>query len=381
MIDIPSPPQIRVQARDYSDLAGWKDDDHGAALQALRQSASVLSDHPPKARGTVDAAALAAILARAHTLPPDLSPARARAFFEKEFAPFEIVPDTGAGFFTGYYEPIVTGSRNLTDHFSTPLYRVPDDLVEFDPASPPPGLDPALRFARRARNSLVPYYDRSEIEAGVLAGRGLELVYLADPVDAFFIHIQGAARIRLAEGGEMRVSYAAKSGHPYTPIGRVLIEAGGLEAGKATMAAIRGWLAANPDSASPVMAKNRSFIFFREAPVDDPGLGPIAAAKVPLTAGRSLAVDRLLHSFHSPVWIDTMMSGGAVFRRLMIAQDTGSAIVGPARGDIFFGSGDKAGVIAGEMASRGRFVLFAPRGGEPPGGTWHRGPGQSGRGQ
>ena len=376
MIDNPSPPQIRVQARDYSDLAGWEDDDHGAAFQALRQSAAILSDHPPKARGIVDAAALAAILARAHTLPPDLSPARARAFFENKFAPFEIIPDSGAGFFTGYYEPIVTGSRTRTDHFSTPLYRVPDDLIEFDPASPPPGIDATLRFARKTEDGLVPFFDRGEIEAGALAGRGLELVYLADPVHAFFIHIQGAARIRLAEGGEMRVSYAAKSGHPYTPIGRVLIDAGEFEAGKATMAAIRGWLAANPDKAASVMARNRSFIFFREAPVDEPGLGPIAAAKVPLTAGRSLAVDRLLHSFHSPVWIDTIMPGGEAFRRLTIAQDTGSAIIGPARGDIFFGSGHKAGAIAGVMASRGRFVLLAPRNGEPPGVSWQSRAGQ-----
>lgn len=369
MIEVPSPPPFRVQARDYSDLAGWEQDEHGAAFQAFWRSASALSDHPPKARGIIDATALAAILARAHALPIDLSPARARAFFESEFTPIEILPDTGAGFFTGYYEPIVAGSRLRTDHFSTPLFRAPDDLVEFDPVSPPPGIDAALRFARRTGEGLVPYFDRGEIEAGALAGRGLELVYLADAVDAFFIHIQGAARIKLAEGGEMRVSYAAKSGHPYTPIGRVLIETGELEAGKATMAAIRSWLAANPDGAGPVMARNRSFIFFREAPVGDPELGPIAAAKVPLTAGRSLAVDRLLHSFHAPVWIDTTAPGGEVLRRLMIAQDTGSAIIGPARGDVFFGAGDKAGAIAGAMASRGRFVLLAPRGGEPPGGS------------
>ena len=160
----------------------------------------------------------------------------------------------------------------------------------------------------------------------------------------------------------MRVSYAAKSGHPYTPIGRVLIETGALESGKAMMPAIRAWLAANPDSASSVMAKNRSFIFFREAPVDESGLGPIAAAKVPLTAGRSLAVDRLLHGFHSPVWVETILPGGEAFRRLTIAQDTGSAIIGHARGDIFFGSGDPAGAIAGAMAASGRFVLLVPRG-------------------
>jgi membrane-bound lytic murein transglycosylase A len=215
----------------------------------------------------------------------------------------------------------------------------------------------------------VPYHDRAEIEAGALSGRGLELVYLADPVDAFFIHIQGAARIELAEGGTIRVTYAAKSGHPYTPIGRVLIEMGEIEKGKATMPAIRAWLAGNPERAGAIMARNRSFIFFREAAVEDPRLGPVAAAKVPLTPGRSLAVDRLLHSFHAPVFVDTRLPNGQDFRRLLVAQDTGSAIVGPARGDIFFGSGDDAGVLAGAMAAAGRFFLLAPRGSALGGGA------------
>jgi len=355
---------LTITALDYSSLAGWDDEGHGAAFRAFRRGASVLSRHPPKSH-SVDAVALATILKRANALPADLPDNHARAFFEAEFAPYEIVSDGGTGFFTGYYEPIVAGSRIRTDRFATPLYRVPDDLVAFDPASPPPGLDPALRFARQTDKGPVAYFDRDEIEAGALAGRGLELVFVADPVDAFFMHIQGAARIDLAEGGTMRVSYAAKSGHAYTPIGRVLIEMGALEAGKATMDAIRQWLAANPDTAAVVMRQNRSFIFFREAPVENPQLGPIAAAKVPLADGRSLAVDRLLHTFHCPVWVETSLPDGKSFRRLMIAQDTGSAIVGPARGDIFFGSGAAAGTIAGSMASKGRFVLLAPRGSRP----------------
>jgi len=167
----------------------------------------------------------------------------------------------------------------------------------------------------------------------------------------------------------MRLTYAAKSGHPYTAIGRVLIDMGALAPGKATMSDIRAWLAENPDKAAAVMARNRSFIFFREAPIGDAALGPVAAAKVQLTPGRSLAVDRLLHTFHSPVWVDTTLANGRAFRRLMIAQDTGSAITGPARGDIFFGSGDGAGGLAGGMASAGRFVLLAPRHSRPPGGA------------
>lgn len=368
MIETPAPTRIRTAARDFSALPGWQADDHRAAFRAFRQSALVLSDHPPKSRQLcVDTVALAGALSRAFALPAEVSGNQARAFFEAEFEPFEIIPEAGAGFFTGYYEPAVKGSRIKTDRFKTPLYRIPDDLVELDPASIPANIDPSYRFARNNKGALAPYFDRAEIEAGALKGRGLEFVYVEDPVDAFFIHIQGAARIELADGNTMRVTYAAKSGHPYTPIGRVLIELGELAKGKATMATIRAWLAANPDKAATIMTRNRSYIFFREAPVDNPAFGPIAAAKVPLSAERSLAVDRLLHSFHTPIWVETTLPDGDAFRRLMISQDTGTAIVGPARGDIFFGSGDRAGAIAGEMASAGRFVVLAPRGGPPPG--------------
>ena len=360
-----------MESRDFSALDGWHGEDHRAAFYAFRLSASVLPDRPPKARGLgVDVARLTAILASARRFPTDLSAQQARAFFEAEFTPFEILPNTGTGFFTGYYEPVVAGSRIKTKIFATPLYRAPDDLVEFDPAVAPANIDPALRFARKDKDIFTPYFDRAEIEAGVLDGRGLELVFLADPVDAFFIHIQGAARINLSDGDTMRVTYAAKSGHPYTPIGAVLIEMGELEKGKATMATIRAWLAANPDKAGPIMARNHSFIFFREAPVDDPRLGPIAAAKVPLTAERSLAVDRLVHSFHTPIWVETTLPDGEAFHRLMIAQDTGSAIVGPARGDIFFGSGELAGARAGAMAGQGRFIVLVPRTTPRPGGSW-----------
>lgn len=369
MIEAPAPPQVAIRPCTFASLRGWNEDDHGEAFRALARSAAATVVRLPKPR-SVDAEALAAVLARARALPADLTARRAREFFETEFQPFEILPADGPGFFTGYYEPIVAGSRVRSEGFDEPLYSVPDDLVEFDPARPPPGIDAALRFARKTATGFVPYHDRAEIQAGALAGRGLELVYVADPVDAFFIHIQGAARIALVDGGTLRLTYAAKSGHPYTAIGRVLIEMGELAPGRATMGDIRAWLAANPDRAATVMATNRSFIFFREEPVDDTDLGPVAAAKVPLTAWRSLAVDRLLYTFHTPVWVDTTLADGSAFRRLTIAQDTGSAIVGPGRGDIFFGTGDGAGELAGAMASKGRFVLLAPRQGPPPQVRW-----------
>ncbi len=347
----------------FSDLPGWPEDDHAAAFAALRRSAAVRANHPPKRRALgIDADALAAVLARAAALPETLSAGDARAFFETAFAPRAVVPPSGHAFFTGYYEPDVTGSRCRTADFTVPLLARPDDLVEFDPADPPPGLDPALRFARRTKDGFSEYADRAAIMAGALDENGLELVWLNDPVDAFFIHIQGAARVRLTDGSTMRVTYAAKSGHPYTPIGRVLVEHGALAPGTATMPAIRAWLAANRQEATAIMAENRSYIFFREAPVDDGALGPVAAAKVPLTPGRSLAVDRLMHSFHLPIWVETALPDGKPFSRLMIAQDTGSAIVGPARGDIFFGSGEAAGAVAGAMRAEGRFIVLDPAG-------------------
>jgi membrane-bound lytic murein transglycosylase A len=210
----------------------------------------------------------------------------------------------------------------------------------------------------------MPYHDRQAIESGALAGRGLEIVWLESAIDAFFIHVQGSARVRLTDG-LLRLSYAGKSGHDYTPIGGVLRDRRVLQAGGVTMASIRAWLAAHPDQANEVMWANRSFIFFRETADAGPEDGPIAAAGVPLSTGRSLAVDRTLHTFHAPIFVETTLPDGAGFRRLMVAQDTGSAIAGPARGDIFFGSGDAAGAIAGAMQSGGRFYLLAPVGAGP----------------
>jgi membrane-bound lytic murein transglycosylase A len=345
----------------FSDLHGWADDDHAAAFAAFRSGVAVIAEHPPKTRARgVDGAALGAILVRAAALPDPLPSAEARTFFEASFAPFEVKPPSGSGFFTGYYEPEVAGSLISTPEFPVPLYRVPDDLIEIE-LGEAPNLDPSFRFARKTTGGYSEYADRAAITGGALAGRKLELVYLRNDVDAFFIHVQGAARIVLPDGRIMRVTYAAKSGHPYTPIGRIIADRAGLPRETVTMQAIRTWLADHPAEAPEVMAQNRSLIFFREAPVADASLGPIAAAKVPLVAGRSLAVDRLQHAFHSPVWIETSLPAGDACRRLMVAHDTGSAIVGPARGDIFFGSGDQAGAVAGAMRASGRFVVLMPK--------------------
>jgi membrane-bound lytic murein transglycosylase A len=353
--------EARLTPLTFDDLDGWRDDDHAAAFAAFRRGAGVLAEHPPKTRGLgVDGEALGSILAKTAVLPSDLSADSARDFFETNFTPTAVVTDDSGGFFTGYYEPEVAGSLTATDEFQVPLYRPPADLIEIEPGSAP-GLDPTFRFARKTASGFAEHFDRRAVMAGALAGQHLELVYLRDPVDAFFIHVQGAARIALADGRTLRVTYAATSGHRYTPIGRLIAELAGIPREAVTMPVIRQWLAAHPAEAGAVMAANRSTIYFREAPMSDPELGPIAAAKVPLTAGRSLAVDRLLHTFHTPIWIETTLPAGVGFRHLMVAQDTGSAIVGPARGDIFFGSGDAAGAVAGAMRAPGRFVVLLPR--------------------
>ncbi|MCX5494847.1 MltA domain-containing protein [Kaistia dalseonensis] len=358
-------PRARLVPLDFSDLAGWPDDDHAAAWSAFRLSAAHIADHPPKTRALgFDGAALSAIARAAMAEPVILDRDAARRFFETHFQPVRVEPDEGEGFFTGFYEPEAEAALVPGAGFDVPLYRAPPELVEIDEHNPPPGLEPGMRFARKTYTGFEPFFERGEIERGALAGRGLELAFLADPVDAFFIHIQGAARLRLADGGLLRVTYAAKSGHAYTPIGRVMIEHGALQKGGVTMQTIRAWLGAHPAEARAMMWENRSFIFFREAAVQDPSLGPIAAAKVPLTPGRSLAVDRTLHTFHMPVWIETTLpaeEGGAPFRHLLVAQDTGSAILGAARGDIFFGSGDAAGRVAGRTQAKGGFVVLAPR--------------------
>ena len=225
-------------------------------------------------------------------------------------------------------------------------------------------MDPYYRFARKAGAEFSEYPDRGEIERGALAGRGLEFVWLTDSIESFFIHVQGAARLKFADGTETRVTYSGKSGHPFTGPGRVLIDKGEIDPKTVSMQSIRAWLKANHGRIDEILWHNRSFIFFEEGPIGDPGLGPVAAAKVQLTAGRSMAVDRLQHVFGSPFFIVAPSvdgGAGAPFLRLMIAQDTGSAIVGAARGDLFTGSGFDAGEIAGRINAAADFYLLLPK--------------------
>ena len=203
----------------------------------------------------------------------------------------------------------------------------------------------------------MPFHDRAAIDAGALDGDNLAVVWVDDPVDAFFLHIQGSGRIALADGSELRVGYAAQNGHAYTAVGLILIDDGEVTREAMSMQAIRTWLAANPDRARDLMNRNRSYVFF--AVLD--GDGPLGSEGVALTPGRSLAVDRRFLPMSVPLWLDSTLPGEQPLRRLMIAQDTGGAIRGPVRGDVFWGYGEDAADIAGRMKSRGRYYLLLPR--------------------
>jgi membrane-bound lytic murein transglycosylase A len=348
-----------LRASSFSAIAGWEAADHAAALRTFRAASG---SPPPKTRELgVDGAELQRLACLASEADAE-NPDGARRFFERHFAPHRVVAQ---GFVTGYYEPELAASLAPTPDFPVPLYRRPDDLVELADAERPAGWDPEMRFARRLASGFVPYFDRAAIESGALAERGLEIAWLADPVDAFFIHVQGSARLRLTSGRTLRVSFDGKSGHPYTSIGRLAVERGLLSRDKADKDGLEAWLKQNREAGLALMRENRSYIFFHETSQAE-GAGPIGAAGVPLSPGRSLAVDRTLHTFHTPIWVDAPgvddgSGGDPTFRRLMIAQDTGSAILGPARGDIFFGSGDRAGSFAGRVRHRAEMIVLVPQ--------------------
>jgi membrane-bound lytic murein transglycosylase A len=350
---------------DYSALPGWTSEDADDAYAAFRKSALYMEKAPkPYRSGTlgIRSDAFEAAFEEARVVA---APERARAFFERHFRPCLVSPaPADNGFVTGFYEPALAASRTETPRFRFPLYARPADLVDIDHSNRPADLDPSFAFGRLTTQGIVEYSDRRAIESGALAERAPVIAWLADRVDLFFAHVQGAARLLMQDGQTVRVTYAAKSGHPFTGPGWILADLGEIPREKVTMQSIRAWFRANPQRMDEILWRNRSFIFFREAAVEDPDGGPVAAAKVQLTAGRSIAVDRLLHTFGTPFYIDARsltVFDGAPFRRLMIAQDTGSAIVGAARGDLFTGSGAAAGEIAGVIRHPADFYCFVPR--------------------
>lgn len=346
----------------FDSIPGWADDDHCAAFAAFLVSSRRAVAHLPKTRGLgIDGEPLRRVAAAALELEA-AEPRQARRFFERHFTPMQVEAE---GFVTGYYEPELDAGPRRTHRYQVPLYRRPPDLIEIDTSNRPPGWDPEVRFGCRGPDGIAACPDRAAIEAGSLAGRGLEIAWLADPVEAYFVHVQGSVRLRMADRRLMRLTFDGKSGHPYTSIGRLAVERGWLTREAADKEGLEGWLKANPEAGRALMRENRSFIFFRETPELTPDQGPLGAGGVPLTPGRSLAVDCTLWTFHLPVWVaadfDDPDRLGRPFRRLMVAQDTGSAIVGPARGDLFIGSGEAAGAVAGRVRNAAKMIALVPR--------------------
>jgi membrane-bound lytic murein transglycosylase A len=362
-------PGSQYEPVEWANLDGWAGDDHAAAFSTFLASCRALT--VSKQRQATDptpiVAALKDVCTAAFAAIP-LDDDGAKKFFEDNFRPLKInrIGDTG-GFLTGYYEPIIEGSRVPTAEFTAPLYRRPPNLVvagrrKFGDAFPSKGVKVGRRFGRR---KIVPYYDRGQIEEGALNGWNLEICYLRSPVDVLFAQIQGSARIRLEDGTILRVNYDSHNGWPYTPVGRVLIERAMLTKDSVSMQSIRDWMEANPDLAKDVRRQNKSYVFFRitDLATEDEAIG---AEGVPLVPGRSIAVDHSLHVYGMPFFIDANLpiandKTGTQFHRLMFAQDTGSAIVGPARADIYFGAGDEAARIAGRIKNAGDFMMLMPR--------------------
>ncbi|MBI1775610.1 MAG: MltA domain-containing protein [Proteobacteria bacterium] len=358
------PDKLTLEPVDLASLPGWAEDDQGAALGAMLRSCERLvrrqPDQPigPSGLGGQGRDWREPCQAAAG-LPKD-DAAAARRFFERGFQAFRAANNGKPGaFVTGYYEPELAGARAPSPRFTVPLYRVPDDLIQADLGEWREGWRGERIAGRIAEGRLRPYHTRHDIEKGALAGRNLELAWVEDPIDAFFLAIQGSGRIDLGDGKRLRLGFAGQNGHRYVAIGRALVERGAIPRGEVTMQTIRAWLSANPAEAASVMDLNPSYVFYRALAGD----GPLGAEGAVLTPSRSLAVDPAFLPLGVPVFIDLEHpdTTGGRLRRLVVAQDTGGAIKGPVRGDLFWGTGAAAGELAGRMQAQGIFYILLPR--------------------
>ena len=347
---------------DFGSLAGWTEDDHLAAFHAFERSAKALTAGQTSPRPARPAPPELVVNARTSLCRATAAELDSRRFFETRFRPFRVIPEDGAGFLTGYYEPCIPGSTIETEEFPWPILARPADLVTFGPGGAPLDFPGGVTGARRLGDgSLVPYDDRAAIEAD----RRDPIVWVRDAVEAFLIQVQGSAQVEFPDRSRARLAYDGRNGLPYTSIGRLLIQAGEIAEGDMSLATLKAWLRRDNDRGLAMMRRNRSFVFFNLVEDFDARLGPIAGAGVPLTPLRSLAIDRAIWSYGLPFWIDAELpwvdESPRPFRRLMIAQDTGSAIVGAARADLYFGGGDAAGERAGAIRHRADFVVLMPQ--------------------
>jgi membrane-bound lytic murein transglycosylase A len=374
----PSEDRLTLEPAELKDLPGWRDDAVEAAVPAFLRSCGRIAALPDDsilgggATGEPFAGKAAdwkPACAEAAQLPPGDREA-ARRFFEARFRPWSARNHRNPlGLFTGYYEPLLHGSRKRHGRYTVPLYGRPPELVMVDLGRFRDELKGKRIAGKIEAGALVPFADRQAIDDGALAGRKLEIVWVDDPVEAFFLEVQGSGRVQLAEGGEMRIGYAAQNGHPYNSIGKALIQRGALRADTVSMQSIRDWLRAHPEQTDGVLEKNASYIFFQPTK----GEGPMGAEGVPLTPGRSLAVDRKYMPLGVPLWLAGGMPSlregepDRKLHRLVVAQDTGGAIRGPVRGDLFWGFGPEAESGAGRMKHRGKLWVLLPKGIAPRG--------------
>jgi membrane-bound lytic murein transglycosylase A len=356
-------PNSQVEPVAWHEIQGWIEDDHSEAFATFLASCRPILKSSAKSRSERGETyrALYEICGRAVADMP-LDAAGARAFFEQNFRPVRLASvGEKEGFFTGYYEPVVDGARYPSDVYTTPLYRRPNDMVTQRLRRSGGKAQAGKRVVKRSNAS---YFDRAQIEDGALAGRGLEICYLKGPIDAFFAEIQGSVRVRLEDGSVIRLNYAAANGHPYFAVGSVLVQKGIVPKEEMSMQKIREYMEKFPQEGRELRRMNRSYVFFRETDLTefDEAIG---AQGISLTAARSIAVDRKIHTYGMPVFVNALLpivseKPDTWFRRLMIAQDTGGAIIGPARADIYLGAGNEAERAAGRFKHNGQFVMLIP---------------------
>jgi membrane-bound lytic murein transglycosylase A len=350
---------LRLTPTSFDALPGWKENDPAAALSALRRSCSNIDS---MATGGLGYGGSAADWKNAcDAIPATATPDQARAYFENLFTPVAISEgDRDEGLFTGYYEPELRASRLRSDTYLTPIYGVPSDMIKVDLGKFRDKYKGESITGRIDGNALLPYWARADIRKNGLPAAHI-LFYVDDPVAAFFLQVQGSGRARFTDGSVSRIAYAGQNGLAYTAIGKTLIEQGALKKEEVSLQTIKGWLEAHPDQRDAVMDSNASFVFFDEKPLDDPSLGAVGAEGVNLTPGASAAIDRKIHPLGVPLFIATTLPDGTPLNRVFIGQDTGGAIKGSMRADLFWGSGDEAEQRAGEMKQKGRMFVLLPK--------------------
>lgn len=343
-------------ATDWSALSGWADDDLAAAWPAFRDSCKAILRQPNWRE----------VCSLASSLPEKPSSATVRQFIEQHFSPWQSVDANGSdtGLITGYYEPLIKGSRIRSAQYRWPIHSPPDDMLTIDLASIYPELKSLRLRGRIVGNRVVPYWSRAELDQRPDQLAAKVLFWAADPIDLFFLQVQGSGRIDLPDGEQVRVGYADQNGHPYQSIGRWLVAQGELSLEQASMEGIKQWARSNPTRLAEMLNSNPSYVFFRELPPDSNG--PVGALGVPVAEGRSLAIDPAHIPLGAPVFLSTTWPfSSQPLNRLMLAQDTGSAIKGPVRADFFWGFGAKAGAQAGKMRQPGRLWVLLPKGVSP----------------